>query len=78
MSTDREPASNKEIPTLPDELEDEIRRLKKEQKAVILANYYQESEIQDLADFVVDSLQLSLTSTFSLPGLLVLNIPALA
>ncbi len=43
----------------PDELESEIRRLKTERNAVILAHYYQESEIQDLADFVGDSLQLS-------------------
>ena len=43
----------------PDELENNIRRLKKERNAVILAHYYQESEIQDLADFVGDSLQLS-------------------
>ena len=43
----------------PDELEDEIRRLKAERNAVLLAHYYQESEIQDLADFVGDSLQLS-------------------
>ncbi len=41
------------------ELEDGIRRLKVERNAVILAHYYQESEIQDLADFVGDSLQLS-------------------
>ncbi len=41
------------------ELEDGIRRLKTERNAVILAHYYQESEIQDLADFVGDSLQLS-------------------
>jgi quinolinate synthase len=41
------------------ELEDAIRRLKLERNAVILAHYYQESEIQDLADFVGDSLQLS-------------------
>jgi quinolinate synthase len=43
----------------PDQLEAEIRRLKCERNAVILAHYYQESELQDLADHVGDSLQLS-------------------
>lgn len=43
----------------PQEYELEILRLKKERNAVILAHYYQESPIQDLADFVGDSLELS-------------------
>lgn len=42
-----------------DPLEAEILRLKHERNAVILAHYYQDAEVQDLADFVGDSLELS-------------------
>lgn len=41
------------------DLVEEIRRLKKERNAVLLAHFYQESEIQDLADYVEDSLGLA-------------------
>lgn len=40
-------------------LQEEIRRVKREKNIVLLAHYYQEPEIQDLADYVGDSLGLS-------------------
>jgi quinolinate synthase len=42
-----------------EELAREIEELKKERRAVILAHHYQENAVQDIADFVGDSLALS-------------------
>jgi quinolinate synthase len=49
-----EPSAN-----LPDDLEGAILDLKRERRALLLAHYYQESEVQDLADVVGDSLALA-------------------
>lgn len=44
-------------PTL--DLFEEIARLKKEKNAILLAHYYQDADIQDIADYIGDSLGLA-------------------
>ena len=43
----------------PDDLVSAINQLRRDRNAVVLAHYYQEPEIQDIADFIGDSLELS-------------------
>jgi quinolinate synthase len=51
--------SSDSVPEYPEDLEAAILELKREKGAVLLAHYYQESEVQDLADVVGDSLALA-------------------
>jgi len=53
------------------DLFEEIGRLKKQKNAVILAHYYQEPDIQDVADFVGDSLELARAAQRSQADLIV-------
>lgn len=45
------------------ELKDRIHRLKKEKDAVVLAHYYVNDEVQEVADFIGDSFYLSQVAT---------------
>jgi quinolinate synthase len=57
----------------PLELIDEIERLKREQDATILAHYYVDGDIQDVADFTGDSLKLARDATRVTSGTIVFS-----
>ncbi len=65
------PSKEPVVLEIPLHLEEEILRLKKDLNAIILAHYYQESEIQDLADVVGDSLELSRRAAATDAGVIV-------
>lgn len=55
-----------------EEIIQNIRSLRKEKNAIILAHYYQDPEIQDIADFVGDSLALAQWATKTTADIIVL------
>lgn len=59
MQTPISPSSSSPTRLIPANLEEEILRMKREMNAVILAHYYQDDDIQDIADVIGDSLELA-------------------
>ena len=55
----KSPVLSVESRSIPANLEDEILRMKRDMNAVILAHYYQDDDIQDIADIIGDSLELA-------------------
>ena len=55
-----------------EEINENIKSLRKEKNAIILAHYYQDAEIQDIADFVGDSLALAQWATKTTADIIVL------
>jgi len=45
-----------------DELADEVRRLKNSRRAIILAHHFQEAEIQEIADYIGDTLEMAVAA----------------
>src|SRR6187402_2386319 len=65
------PAAGPVLP--PEKLREELSRLRKEKNAVILAHYYQTGDIQDIADYVGDSLGLAQRGAETNAGIIVLS-----